>query len=750
MAHMKDAKQDKYIIYRKNRTAYEELMADETIFSLGNGVLGTRGHFSEGYGMHDYPQTLMDGFYDLYTYKYEENYKQFPQMGQTIVNLPDASYIKIELDDGVLDMSQAALTELERSLDMSSGMTYRKATYLTKSGYEMVIEESKIVPYHERMIVTKLRITSKNYQGKIKLSSYVRMPLSKKAHPLDPRLPHARKHLSLDEIHAHQNYAYLTAITSYSGLRMRVMMTHDMTLDYRCEADEVIGEMTYDIMPDQTIDITKHQYYYTSQDIPNFDEKMAIDLKHKKAFETYLLHEKELKTKFWKYADIEVDDQMLDQSIRYNIYQLHQSGANDEKRHIAAKGISGEGYEGHYFWDTEAYMLPFFILTHPKQAKTLLMYRYHTLDEARLEAHNLGVSRGAKIPWRTINGKESSPYYPAGSAQMHINSDIAHAIKTYYYATRDDLFMAEYGLEILLETAIFLLEYGHFNEQGFHIYGVTGPDEYTAIVNDNYYTNKMAQAHFSFTYDYVTKHYDKVHHVLEKLSISVEDLTMMKRASDEMTLLICQDKKVIKQDQSFMDKKELDIQSIPKDHFPLLLNYHPLHIYKHQVLKQADTMVALVFLNDVEKTLYQNTFDYYLKRTTHDSSLSKCIYGISAYHLGQHELAYAYFKYVATLDLEDRKKYTRYGLHAANLGGSYLMLAYGLFGIRMKEILHLDPAYQKEIKQASIHITYHQKSIHISLKGSKITLTTDGPIELMVYGKHVVVEASYTFGVKVN
>ena len=212
-----------------------------------------------------------------------------------------------------------------------------------------------------------------------------------------------------------------------------------------------------------------------------------------------------LKT-FWTISNVGVSKGILDQTLKYNAYMLYHHSPSDGYRSIAAKGISGEGYEGHYFWDTETYMLPYFILTHKEKAKALLMFRYHTLDEARLEAKNLGATRGAKIPWRTISGVESSPYYPAGSAQIHINSDVALAFINYYYATKDEDFMFSYGVELLLETALFYLEYGHFKNDTFHLYGVTGPDEYTAIINDNYYTNKLAKTHMSFIYNFIKKH----------------------------------------------------------------------------------------------------------------------------------------------------------------------------------------------------------------------------------------------------
>ncbi|MCR3905447.1 MAG: hypothetical protein NUK62_00265 [Tenericutes bacterium] len=746
----KNKQQENLIIERSNRTSYEELMTDETIFGQANGVLGTKGQFVEGYGMYDYPQTSINGFYNTYPFKYEENYKQFPQVGQIVVNLPDASYIKIKTDEGIIDLYHTELTSLERRLDMQKGTTYRKATYLTRKEYEFEIIEEKIVPHNINMVVSRLKIHSKNYTGKIILSSYLRMPLDKKAHPLDPRLPYATKDLDLEQIHANQDHGYLTAKTTNTSLSVRVCIAHDQPFDYHVENDEVIATMAYDLKPESDINITKYQLYYTDLRTDDFDREMDEDLKKLNNFESYEKDETEFRRTFWSKANVEIDNKVIEKALRFNIYQLDQSGGVDSKTSIAAKGIAGEGYEGHYFWDTEVYMLPFFILTQPDKAKNLLMYRYNTLEQARVEAKNLGGTRGAKIPWRTINGKETSPYYPAGSAQIHINSDIAYAIKSYYEATHDLEFMIDYGAEILLETAIFILDYGHFKNGMFHLDSITGPDEYTAIVSDNYYTNHMAKVHFEFACDFVKEYEDQLSTLLEKIEITKEDLILMKKASNNMTLLIDEEKKVIKQDATFMDKKELDIQVIPREKFPLLLNYHPLYIYKHQVLKQADTMIALVLLNEQNNDVYQNTFDYYLKRTTHDSSLSKCIYGIAAYHLGHHELAFEYLKAVTEFDLIDVKKFTRYGLHVANLGGSYLIFMYGLFGLRMGKYLKISPPFQTEIKKAKTNIFYQGVKIEISIDSQKLTLSTDEPVELMVYGEMITVDKYYQVEIKKN
>ncbi len=735
---------NKYILVRQNRIETTELLADETIFSLANGKLGTKGHFIEGYGTNDYPQTMLNGFYDTYPFCYEENYQQFPQEGQTIVLLPDASYIKIETVDGVIDLTNSQLLSLDRSLNMQEGTTTRKAVYQTKAGYEFVVSEKRVLSSKQNMIVSRLTIETSNYAGPLWLSSYLRMPLAKKNLGQDPRVSRERKHLSLENIECSGDNATLVARTLKTNFHVKVAITHDKEFEYHTKGQEIIAVDKTSIAPTKKYQVTKYQLYASSLFDGDIDKEITDMLDNINPFEQYVSLEKEERATFWSNSYLKITDKTLEEALLYNVYQLNQSAGDNQSASIASKGITGQGYEGHYFWDTECYMLPYFIFTQPDKAKKLLLYRYYTLDSARAEAKKLGVSSGAKIAWRTINGEESSPYYPAGSAQVHINSDVALAVINYYYATLDNEFMFNYGVEMLIETAVFLVEYGHFKDNEFHLDAVTGPDEYTTIVNDNYYTNSMAKMHFEFTYNYIDKHKKRLEMILDKLEISDEKLTQIELAARQMTLLIDKKSKVINQDASFMIKKDFDIKEIPENKFPLLLNYHPLFIYKHQILKQADAVLSLVLLGEKDQEVYEKTFEYYLKRTTHDSSLSKCIYGIAAYHLGKSELAYQYFQELSLLDLEDKKRHTQHGLHMANLGGSYLMLIYGLFGVRIGEYLSIDPPMQEQIKLAEVTIRYQSVKLNLKIEKNVLSLVSDLPIKLKVYGKIITVDKDYS------
>jgi alpha,alpha-trehalose phosphorylase len=736
--------QDFFIQSRKKD--FESLITEEAIFSQANGMLGTRNHFIEGYGKDDVPITLINGFYNTYPFKYEENYKQFPQLGQTIVNLPDASLMEIRFNNHIVNMTSMELIDVNRKLDMSKGLVTRISTYQRKD-LTRKIKEEKLVPYYTNVIVSRVTISS-NLDGELSIDSTLRMPLSRNMDTIDPRLSRARKHLNLRMVDCKENYAYMHVDTIETKLNCMTAMTHDQSMNYYILDDQAHATKSIEIKADKDIIISKYQLYVTDLTSTNIDSDMEDIIKNLKSFDLYLDDEIKHKTTMWEKAYLDISDKKLSIALRYNIYQLNLNGGINSKMHIAAKGVSGDGYEGHYFWDTETYMLPFFILTQPDRARDLLKYRHDALDEARLEARNLGCQRGAKFPWRTINGRESSPFFPAGSAQIHINSDIALAYINYYYATLDDQLMIQYGAEVLLETALFYLEYGHFKGRKFHLDDVTGPDEYTALVNDNYYTNKMAQQHLFFITKYIEDHEEETKLILKRLKIKKKDLKLMDRAARSMTLLVDKNRHVIKQDSSFMSKKELDISSLSKEQFPLLTNFHPLFIYRHQVLKQADAVLAMVLCGEDDPLIYKKTFDYYLKRTTHDSSLSKCVYGIAAYKLGRSYQGYQYFHEVTEFDLFDRKKHTKHGLHLANLGGSYMMLIYGLIGLRMEETLSIEPVDQQEIKSYKVHFSYQGSNLVVDYNYNQMTISTDKPIKLKVYGKVIVVEKTLNFGVK--
>ncbi|MDD4081527.1 MAG: glycosyl hydrolase family 65 protein, partial [Eubacteriales bacterium] len=380
-------------------------------------------------------------------------------------------------------------------------------------------------------------------------------------------------------------------------------------------------------------------------------------------------------------------DEALDTSLAFSIYSLLMSAGRDGVGNIASKGLSGEGYEGHYFWDTEIYMFPFFLLTNPGIAKAVLTSRARMLPGAKAHAREMGHPHGALYAWRTITGIECSSYFPSGSAQYHINADIAHAFLSYWRVTDDLEYMADQGLEVLVETARLWMDAGHFLNGEFRIDDVTGPDEYSCIVNNNYYTNKAAQHHLRGVCQLAKalKARGK-YQAAEKLGLTQGELDQFQKAADRMYLPFDKELGICAQDDSFLCKQRLDLSQIPQENFPLLMHYHPLFLYRHQVLKQADTVLSHFLFEEGEtEEVMRDSYHYYEAITTHDSSLSPCVYSMMAARIGEKEKALKYYESVATLDLEDTHKNTADGIHAANMGGCWMGLVYGFAGLRIGE-----------------------------------------------------------------
>ena len=726
-------------IIRNNYQSLDDLLVDETIFSSANGVLGIKGYFTEGYGVESLDgQAMLNGFYNTFPYKYEENSIHFPQQGQTIIQLPDASTILIKANDEYIDLTHAELISLDREYNLKEGITYRSARYRTPKNYEFEINETKFTCFtYKDLAISKISIKSINFQGQLKLASFISMPLVKKEKSNDPRVAQYRKHLQFEGGKVSESYGVLSVKTKETGLMLHVGITHNLAFNYNIEGDRISATYEQKIEPNETLDVVKFQVYQGSH--LDIYENIEAILNEIQSFDFYKQQQINYYKHFWINQQTRVSDPIINQSLQYCIFQLNSSGGENKKLQIAAKGLSGLGYEGHYFWDTEIYMIPYFVLTNPDKAKNLLLYRYHHLNQAKNEAYKLGVNHGAKVPWRTINGTEASPYYPAGSAQIHINSDVAFAIMQYYYATLDVEFMEDHGIEMLLETGRFLLEYGHYQNGSFHLDGVTGPDEYTAIVNDNYYTNKMAKAHFeAITYMY-EQYPIATRKALKKCSFDENLVKKFNKAARSMTLLIDLDKNIVKQDTTFLDKKNIDLNVFPDEKHPLLLHYHPLFIYRHQLLKQADAILGMVLLQDEPIELFKNSFDYYLARTTHDSSLSKCVYGIAAYRLNQHKLGHEFYLDVVGIDLNNTKKHTQHGLHMANMGGAYLMMIYGLFNIKIDSVLTLNPIKQKTISRVETTIIYQGCRINLMLSPDQLKITVDEPIQMLIYDELVLV-----------
>jgi alpha,alpha-trehalose phosphorylase len=478
-------------------------------------------------------------------------------------------------------------------------------------------------------------------------------------------------------------------------------------------------------------------------DNPVIHGKQIMERVRKLSFDELVDMQTKYLSDIWKFSQIKVfGNKEIQDALRFKLFQLIQSVGKDGISNISAKGLSGEGYEGHYFWDTEIYILPVFQLLIPEIAESLLRFRYNILEHSRRRARVLDHKKGVKFPWRTISGMECSTYFPAGTAQYHINGDIAYGVIQHYLINEDLKFIMDYGAEIVFETARTWIDLGHFKNDEFRIDAVTGPDEYTAIVNNNYYTNAVAKYNLYWASKFYgilkEKQPDKLKYLLEKIELDESEIKEFERAYEKMYLAYDKTLKINMQDDTFLNKEVWDFAGTPKDKYPLLLNYHPLNIYRKQVLKQADTVLAHMLLEDYsDDETIKNSFDYYEKITTHDSSLSTCIYGIMASKNGDREKACNYFNETLKLDLENTHGNTKDGLHMANLAGSLLSIIMGFAGLRIKEKgVCLNPLIPEGWEGYEFNFHYRGSFINIHIdEDIQLRLISGNSFTVAIYGK---------------
>ncbi|HCJ49079.1 MAG TPA: family 65 glycosyl hydrolase, partial [Microbacterium sp.] len=439
---------------------------------------------------------------------------------------------------------------------------------------------------------------------------------------------------------------------------------------------------------------------------------------------------------YWACADVRVEGQSrLQQSVRFALFAVLQAADRAERRSVPGKGLTGAGYGGHIFWDAEGYVLPVLTATAPDAAKEALRWRHATLDHARARARQLHL-KGAAFAWRTIDGRESSGYWPASTAAFHINADIAGAVVHYLRATGDVDFEREAGLEILIETARLWQSLGHTDaDGGFHISGVTGPDEYSALYDDNVFTNLMARANLGAAADAARRHPD----LARSFGVDDDEVGGWVRIAQAVHVPFDEKRGVHPQAAGFTDLERWDFETDTADGDLLQERYPYFHLYRKQVLKQADLVLALFFCTDAftaeEKA---RAFRYYEALTVRDSSLSAAVQAVVAAEVGHLELAADYLAEAATIDLDDLHGNADDGLHIASLGGIWIALVAGFGGMRdAADGLRFAPRLPAQLTGLSFGIRWHGRTLRLEIAPDATTyrLSTGEPLTIRHFGK---------------
>jgi len=739
---------------RETELDLDVLAQTESVFALANGHIGLRGNLDEG-EPNGLPGTYLNSFYELRPLPYAEGGFGYPESGQTLVNVTDGKIIRLLVDDEPFDVRYGHLVSHERELDLRAGVLVRRVDWTSPAGASVRVRSTRLVSFAQRAVAAILyEVEPLDEPLRVVVQSELLANEPGAAAPrADPRAAAVLETPLTSEDHFNRTTgAVLLHSTRRSELRMGAAMDHVIDgpdgTETLPESTDDVGRVTIaaDLGTDKRLRVVKFLAYGWSsrRSVPAIRDQVIAALAEARhtGWDGLLDAQRTYLDDFWDRADVELEgDTELQQAVRFALFHTLQAGARAEQRAIAAKGLTGPGYDGHTFWDTERFVLPVLTYTAPDAARDALRWRHSTLDLARDRARQLGLE-GAAFPWRTIRGQECSGYWPAGTAAFHISAAIADAVARYEAATDDGIFDREVGVELLVETARLWRSLGHHDPQGsFRIDGVTGPDEYSAIVDNNVYTNLLAQKNLRAAADAVARHPRRA----GELDADFEEAAAWRDAADDMVIPWDDMLGVHPQSEGFTSHQVWDFEHTSPDQYPLLLHFPYFDLYRKQVVKQADLVLALHVRGDAftdEEKL--RDFDYYEALTVRDSSLSACTQSVMAAEVGHLDLAYDYFAEAAFMDLRDLEHNTRDGVHIAALAGAWIAAVSGFGGMRDHDgRLTFAPRLPARLERLAFRLLFRGRrlKVDVSKRDAAYTILGGPPLDLRHHGKAITVSA---------
>jgi len=729
------------------------LAQTESVFALANGHIGLRGNLDEGepFGL---PGTYLGGFHEVRLLPYAEPGYGFPEAGQTVVNVTNGKIIRLLVEDEPFDVRYGELRSHERVLDLRAGVLRRRAEWLSPTGRLVRVTSTRLVSFTQRAVAAiQYEVEPLDGPSQVVLQSELVTNESLPAYAGDPRAAAAlAAPLQSEQFASSDLAAMLIHITPTSRLRVAAAMDHLIDgpagTETRADCFSDLGRLTIiaDVTPGQPLRVVKYLAYGWSQErsLPAVRDQVAAALAGARhtSWDGLLAEQRQYLDDFWQRADVEIEgDTELQQAVRFALFHVLQAGARGERRAIAAKGLTGPGYDGQTFWDTETFVLPVLTYTAPHAAADALRWRQQTLALARERAGQLGLD-GAAFPWRTISGRECSGYWPAGTAAFHINADIADAVARYQDASGDDSFARDTGIELLVETARLWRSLGHHDVQGrFRIDGVTGPDEYSAIADNNVYTNLMAQRNLIAAAAASERYSQRA----RELGVDDEQAAAWRDAANAMLIPVDSERGLHSQAEGFTQHQVWDFDATSPDQYPLLLHFPYFDLYRKQVIKQADLVLAMHLRGDAFSAEQKAAnFDYYEALTVRDSSLSACTQAVIAAEVGQLELAYDYFAEAALMDLEDLEHNTRDGVHIASLAGAWIAAVAGLGGMRDHGgELSFAPRLPDALTRLAFRLAFRGRRLLVEVEPAqaRYTLLDGESLEIVHHGQRLTVSA---------
>jgi alpha,alpha-trehalose phosphorylase len=723
------------------------LAQTESLFALSNGHIGVRGNLDEG-EPHGLPGTYLNGVYETHPLPYAEASYGSPESGQSIINVTNGKLIRLLVGDEPFDLRYGELRAHDRVLDLRAGALRRTVEWVSPAHRTMRVTSTRLVSFtHRAILAIAYEVEAVDGRADIVVQSELVANEAVPLHGKDPRAAAAIESPLESESYQCQDYqAILVHRTRHSGLRVAAAMDHlargtdSMRTSSEAFPDVARFVITDVLEPGQRLHLVKLVAYGWSEvrTLPALRDQVAAALvaARQAGWDGLIAEQRAYLDAFWQHAEIEIEgDPELQQATRFALFHVLSAAARAERRGIPSKGLTGHGYDGHSFWDTDTYVVPVLTYTIPSAAADALRWRQSILPAAEARAQALGHG-GAAFPWRTIHGEECSGYWPAGTAAFHINADVAHAVARYVKSTGDDSFEREVGVELLVKTARLWRSLGHHDLQGnFRIDGVTGPDEYSALADNNVYTNLMAQQNLVAAASACERHVDRA----RELGVSADEMAFWRAAADRMQIPYDERLGIHAQAEGFTSHEIWDFDATPPDQYPLLLHFTYFDLYRKQVVKQPDLVLAMVLCPYAfTREQMERNFAYYERLTVRDSSLSASTQAIMAAQCDHLRLAFDYAAEAILIDLHDLEHNVADGLHMASLAGAWHVFVFGFGGMRDHgDMLEFAPKLPDGLTRYAFSILHRGQCLHVNVTSSsaEYVLHTSGTLQIAHYGE---------------
>ena len=727
----------------------------ESIFSLGNGKMGQRANFEEHYSGDSLLGSYIAGVY--YPDKTRVGWWKngYPEYFAKVLNATNWTGIDVEIDGEKLDLAKAKIENFRRVLHMKEGYLERSFVATLQSGKKVEVNTRRFLSIVDTDCgAIEYRVKALNFTGTISLKPYLDLDVENEDSNYDEKFwLEVQRKVTGGE-------AFITGETKKTGFQVCSGMTFNIKLNgQKVEpVREVIDREKYvankvnvEVEEGQEVTIEKFisnaiSLYYDNKSLEDVS-RSAVYKFHDKGFEKTLQEHTHAWAHKWEESDITIEgDVAAQQAIRFNIFHMNQTyTGEDERLNIGPKGFTGEKYGGVTYWDTEAYCLPFYLKTAPPQvARQLLVYRYKHLQKAIENAEKLGFKDGAALyPMVTINGEECHNEWEITFEEIHRNGAIAHAIHNYINNTGDKDYLAEFGLEVLIGISRFWRQRVHWSERrkGYVMLGVTGPNEYENNVNNNWYTNLMAQWTLNYTIKAIEwvreNHPDAMIGIVERtrLNKNEDEVNTFKDIAEKIVLPVDEETGVFIQQDGFFDKELKGVDEIPNGEYPINQNWSWDRILRSCYIKQADVLQGMYFLEDQFDTqTIRKNYDFYEPMTVHESSLSPCIHAILAAKLGYEDRAYKFYLRTSRLDLDDYNNDTEDGLHITSMAGTWMSVVEGFGGVRVKEgELYINPFKPGKWTSFSFKMLFKGVLLKIIVRQNEIDVINESDKDLTFY-----------------